>query len=152
MVFHHPQQLLWGLDIFCLHMAWLKRSHLTYIDQSQCWIRVHKDQHWLLSIWTFWSVVADFFVGETIVFTLQLDNFLPSESGGFATSKARRGRVQRHRRGTAVHGVGWMLITIGWLAHGFCACVCVCVCPSVLVTTKVSCWCSEFDVLQILIG
>ena len=84
-------------------------------------------------------MVADFFAGEITVFTLQLGNFLLSESGCFATSRAHGDRVQRHKREIAVHGVSWTLVMIDLLARGPCACVCVCVCLSVLVAIKVSC-------------
>ena len=64
-------------------------------------------------------MVADFFAGETTVFILQFDNFLPSESGCFATSKAYgHGKVRCHRKKIAIQKVGWTLVAIGLLASG----------------------------------
>ena len=149
---HRPQQLLWELFIFCFYMTGLRYSHFININPCQYWVHVCKDWHWLPSIWIFWLVVADFFADKIIVFTLQFDNFLPSESGGFAMSRACGDRVWRHGKGTAVHQIGWMLVAIDLLACGFCALVYVCVCLSVSIATKVSCRCLEFNVFQILIG
>ena len=106
------------------------------------------------SIWTLWSVVADFFAGETTVFMLQLGNFLTSESGCFATGWARGGKVRCYGRGTVVHGVGWMLIVIGLLARSLCARVCVCVCVRLLVVlifSKVSDGLSDLNIFQVLV-
>ena len=52
----------------------------------------------------------------------------------------------------AVHGIGWKLVAIGLLAHSLHARICVHIYLLVLVATEVSYRCSEFDVLQILIG
>ena len=153
MVSHRPQQLLWGLDVFRLHVVWLRHDHLTNVNPCQC--QVCNGRHRLPSICIFWSMVADLFACETTVFTLQLGNFLPGEPCGFATSRTCGSRVRCNGKRTTIQGVGWTLVAIGLWASGFCVrarrrvCVCLLVVPTV---TKVSCRCSEFDVLQILIG
>ena len=153
MVSHRPQRLLWGLDVFCLHIAWLRHDHLTDVNPCQC--RVHNGRHQSLFVCTFWSIVADLLAYETTVFTLQLGNFFLDEPCSFATSRTRESRVWCNGRRMAIQGVGWTLVAIGLWASGLCvrARRRVCVCPSVVsVATKVSCQCSEFDIFQILIG
>ena len=133
-------------------MTGLRHSHFANINPCQCWVRICKNQHWLPSIWTLWLVVANFFAGETIVFTLQLGNSLTSESDCFATGQARGGRVRHHEKGTTIHGVGWTLVANGLLARGFCVCVCVCVCLSVVsISSKVSNGHLDLDIFQVLV-
>lgn len=73
MASHRPQQLLWGLGVFRLHMSWLRYSHLTNINQ--CQRRVGNGSHWSPLLWASRSMVSDLFL---MINAGQCNNKLPS--------------------------------------------------------------------------
>ena len=102
-------------------------------------------------------MIANCFAGETTVFMLQFGNFLSSESGCFAMSRAREDRIWCNGRRTAIERVSETLAAISHLCICVCtraaACVHVYVCPSsiVLISSKVSRWSLDLDILQVLV-